>query len=381
MGHIRGAGSNAIVMVGTRKGAFFYSSDSGRERWTLEGPLFLGHIIHHVVLDRRDGRTVLMASRTGHLGPTIFRSTDLGRSWSEAKRPPAFRAANPGERPLAVEYTFFLSPAHASEPHRWYAGTCPPGLFRSDDGGDTWAPIATWNDHPKYFDWNNPDAGTPDGAILQWITVDPRDAAHLYLVTSEGGVFETLDQCGSWRPLNKGVEATFLPNPYPEFGQDTHCLKIHPMRPDRLYQQSHCGIYRLERPGEEWVRIGRNMPAEIGDIGFPIVLHPRNPDTAWVFPMDGTMVWPRTSPDGKPAAYITRDAGATWHRQDRGLPPENAWYTVKRQGFSADDLDPLGLYFGTTSGEIWMSADEGGNWRQIAAHLPEIYSVEVFTVS
>jgi photosystem II stability/assembly factor-like uncharacterized protein len=367
------------LMVGTRKGAFIYNGNTARRDWSVDGPHFLGHIIHHMVIDPRDRETMLMASKTGHLGPTIFRSTDVGRTWHEVERPPAFPKAQAGERALAVEHTFWLSPGHPSERGTWYACTCPPGLFRSEDGGESWQPVEGWNNHPKYFEWNNPDAGTPDGAMTQWVTIDPRNAAHIYMVTSEGGVFETLDTGAMWRPLNQGVEATFLPNPYPEYGQDTHCLRLHPLKPDRLYQQSHCGIYRLDRPGEEWIRIGRNMPAEIGDIGFPIELHPRDPDTAWVFPMDGTTVWPRTSPGGRPATYRTRDAGRTWERQDRGLPREQAWFTVKRQGLSADQLDPIGLYFGTTSGEIWMSPDEGESWRQIAAHLPEIYSVEAFT--
>jgi photosystem II stability/assembly factor-like uncharacterized protein len=147
------------------------------------------------------------------------------------------------------------------------------------------------------------------------------------------------------------------------------------LRPDRLYQQNHCGIYRMERPEGRWLRIGENMPPDVGDIGFPIELHPRDPDTAWVFPMDGTDVWPRTSPDGRPAAYITRDAGDTWTRLTRGLP-ERAWFTVKRQAMTVDTADPVGVYFGTTSGEIWSSADEGASWTRIAEHLPEIYSVE-----
>jgi hypothetical protein len=374
------AAARVALLVGTRKGAFIFHGDGARRTWRVDGPHFLGHIVHHLVLDPRDGRTMLMASRTGHLGPTIYRSTDMGRTWQEASRPPAFPKAAEGERALAVDYTFFLAPGHPSEPDVWYAGTCPPGLFTSRDAGMTWEPVAGWNRHPNYFAWNNPDAGTPDGAILQWINIDPRDASHLYLVTSEGGVFESHDRAQSWRPLNSGVEVTFLPNPHPEYGQDTHCLRLHPMQPDRIYQQSHCGIYRLDRPSQDWVRIGDNMPREIGDIGFPIVLHPRDPDTAWVFPMDGTTVWPRTSPGGKPAAYRTRDAGQTWQRQDRGLPREHGWYTVKRQGMSADDHDPVGLYFGTTGGELWSSANEGASWRQIAAHLPEIYSVEAVAV-
>jgi photosystem II stability/assembly factor-like uncharacterized protein len=370
------ADRRVMLLVGTRKGAFIFHADPSRRSWRVDGPHFLGHIVHHLALDPRDGRTLLMASKTGHLGPTIFRSTDFGRTWQESSRPPAFGDAHEGRRALAVDYTFMLTPAHASEPDAWYAETSPPGLFRSADGGMTWTPVAEWNDHPMYWTWNNPDAGSPDGCILHWLTIDPRDAAHMYLVPQSGGVFETADKGVSWRPLNRNVEANFLPDPYPEFGQDTHCLRIHPLMPDRLYQQSHCGIYRLDRPGEEWTRIGNNMPREIGDIGFPIVLHPRDPDTAWVFPMDGTTVWPRTSPGGKPAAYRTRDAGAHWERQDRGFPREQAWFTVKRLAMCADQSDPLGLYLGTTGGELWASLNEGASWRRLAAHLPEIYSVD-----
>jgi hypothetical protein len=149
-----------------------------------------------------------------------------------------------------------------------------------------------------------------------------------------------------------------------------------PSNPDRIYQQNHCGIYRIDRPSDTWVRIGKSMPKRIGDIGFPLVVHPRNDDVAWVFPMDGTTVWPRTSPDGKPAVYITRNAGKTWQRLDKGLPAEQAWWTVKRQAMTADAADTPALYFGTTSGELWMGRNEGGNWTRIAEHLPEIYAVE-----
>jgi hypothetical protein len=369
-----------VLLVGTRKGAFIYYSDPTRSRWRLDGPHRLGEIVNHVVLDPRDGTTMLMAARTGHLGPTIFRSLDMGRTWKEAAAPPAFRKAAEGEKGRAVDYTFWLSVGHRDEHDTWYAGTSPPALFRSEDGGITWRGVDSYNDHEMYLKWNPPGGGTPDGAVLSSVIVDPRDARHMYMVTSDGGAFETLDKCATWRSINKGVEANFLPDPYPEYGQDVHCLSMHPSNPDRLYQQNHCGIYRIDRPSDEWIRIGNNMPKQIGDIGFGIVLHPRDPDMAWVFPMDGTTVWPRTSPDGKPAVYRTSDAGATWLRQDRGLPREHAWFTVKRQAFCADDLDPVGLYFGTTSGEIWMSPNEGRSWNLIAAHLPHIYSVVAATL-
>src|SRR5437667_358984 len=158
----------------------------------------------------------------------------------------------------------------------------------------------------------------------------------MYNGSFSGGVFEDRIKGVSCKPLNQGCAADFLPMPDPEYGHDPHCVRLHPLMPDRLYQQNHCGIYRMERAEGHWIRIGKNMPKKTGDVGFPLALHPRDPDTVWVFPMDGTTVWPRTSPDGKPAAYVTRNAGKTWKRQDNGLPPSQAWWTVKRQAMAAD---------------------------------------------
>ncbi len=179
--------------------------------------------------------------------------------------------------------------------------------------------MAGFNDHPMRPQWA-PGLGTPGGELLHSVIVDPRDPKHLYLGISIGGVFESTDGGRDWAPLNDGVAADFLPDPNVPFGHDPHSVVLHPAQPDRLYQQNHCGIYRIDRPARRWTRIGEAMPRKIGDIGFPIVLDPVDPDTAWVFPMDGTTVWPRTSVGGKPAVYVTRDAGRSWRRQDRGLP-------------------------------------------------------------
>jgi hypothetical protein len=365
-----------LLLVGTRKGAFIYEADAARRSWTVDGPHHLGATVHHLVLDPRDRRTLLMAARTGHLGPTVFRSTDRGKSWVEAKRPPAFPKAPEGTKGRAVDHTFWLTPSTAGEPGVWWAGTSPQGLFRSEDHGATWEPVSGFNDHPSYRDWTGGDQdGTPDGPKLHSVVVDPRDPKHVYISMSSGGTFESTDRGATWRPLNKGVAALFRPDPDPEYGHDPHCLVLCPSRPDRLYQQNHCGIYRLDRPGDRWTRIGEAMPEDVGDIGFPMVAHPRDPDTCWVFPMDGGSVWPRTSIGGKPAAFRTRDAGATWERLDRGLPAEQAWWTVKRQAMTCDARDPVGVYFGTTSGEVWASTDEGSHWTNIVRHLPHIYSV------
>jgi len=371
------AARGTLVLVATRKGAWLYRSDAARKAWRADGPHFLGHTISHLVLDPRDGRTLLAAAHTGHLGPTMYRSTDLGRTWSEAKRPPAFPKAPAGEKGRVVQHTFWLTPAHASEPEAWYAGTSPHGLFRSEDAGNTWEPLAGLNDNEQYRAWmGGPQDGTPDGPKLHSILVDPRDARHLYLGMSSGGVHESRDGGRTWTALVDGLDVVEGFDAKNLAVHDPHCVRLCPSNPDRLYQQNHCGIYRLDRPATTWVRIGRSMPKRVGDIGFPMVVHPRNDATAWVFPMDGSTVWPRTSPDGVPSVYTTRNGGSTWRRLASGLPETEAWWTVKRQAMTADTHDPVGLYFGTTSGELWGSRDEGERWTCLARHLPEIYAVE-----
>jgi len=366
-----------VVLVATRKGAWLYRGDPARKSWRADGPHFLGHIINHLVLDPRDKRTLLAAAKTGHLGPTVFRSTDMGKSWKEAAKPPAFPKVPEGTKGRTVDHTFWLTPASASEPNVWYAGTSPQGLFRSEDGGVTWEPFSTVNDDPQYRVWmGSVQDGTPDGPKMHSVIVDPRDPKHLYFGMSGGGVHETLDGGRTWTPLVKGMEVVEGFDPANIAFHDPHCVRLCPSNPDRLYQQNHCGIYRLDRPSSEWVRVGRKMPAKVGDIGFPMVVHPRDDNTVWVFPMDGQTVWPRTSPEGVPSAYGTHNGGKTWQQLSSGLPAGQAWWTVKRQAMTADAQDPVGLYFGTTSGELWMSRDEGKKWAPIASHLPEIYAVE-----
>ncbi|HEX7765691.1 MAG TPA: hypothetical protein VF443_03190 [Nitrospira sp.] len=369
------------LLIGTRKGAFTLKSDRARRTWKVSPPIFLGHIIHHVVADPRDRRTVLMAASTGHLGPTVFRSTDAGKTWKESAAPPAFPKRPENEKGRAVGHTFWLTPCHANEPNAWYAGTSPQGLFRSDDGGASWKPFSYINDDPQYREWmGSVQDGTPDGPKLHSIIVDPRNPQHLYFAMSGGGVHESVDGGESFTTLVNGLDVVEGFDPTTVTFHDPHCVRLCPSNPDRLYQQNHCGIYRLDRPSTTWVRIGRNMPKKVGDIGFPIVVHPHNADCAWVFPMDGTTVWPRVSPEGKPASYVTRNAGKSWTRQDKGFPRSNAWWTVKRQAMTNDKPEAVGLYVGTTQGEIWASRNEGATWTCIARHLPEIYSVEAATL-
>jgi photosystem II stability/assembly factor-like uncharacterized protein len=367
------------LLVATQKGAFVLRGDPARRVWNVEGPHFLGCEANHFVLDPRDRKTLLVAAVTGHLGPTVFRSTDRGRTWTEARQPPAFSKTPDGRDGPAVKRTFFLAPGHANQPGVWWAGTVPHALFRSEDAGASWHLVRGFDRLLTTLREQRPGhlGETPGGAITHSILLDPRDADHLYVSLSTGGFFESRDGGDTWRPLNEGVLADFFPEKFPEFGQDPHCVVMSPADPDRLYQQNHCGVYRLDRPGERWDRIGKQLPERVGDIGFPVVAHPRDRDTLWVFPMDGTQVWPRTSPGGRPAVFRSRNGGKTWKRQAQGFPPRQGWFTVFRQAMKSDSRDPVGLYLGTTAGEVWASRDEGDRWRPVAAHLPRILAIEV----
>ena len=250
----------STLWISTRKGAFALRADARRNRWTLSGPQFLGHIVHHIVQDPREPKVLLMAVKTGHLGPTVLRSVDRGRTWREASQPPAFRKAGDGEEARAVQRVFWLTPGHASESGTWFAGSSPAGLFRSQDGGERWAPVAGFNDHPMRSKWVT--FGTPDGEFLHSILIDPRDPRHLYIGISIGGIFESMDGGGDWTPLNEGVAADFLPDPAVPYGHDPHCVALHPLKPDRLYHQNHCGLYRLDRPARRWIPSGQRHAEE-----------------------------------------------------------------------------------------------------------------------
>jgi photosystem II stability/assembly factor-like uncharacterized protein len=198
------------LYVGTRKGAWRFRGDAARRTWKVEGPAFLGQVVNHIVPDPRDPKVVLMAAKPGHIGPTVFRSADAGKTWKEAKTPPQF----PKGHPQAVKHVFWLTPGHASQPGVWYAGTSPQGLFRSEDGGATWAGVDGFNDHPRRKEWCGGDQdGTPDGPKMHSVLVDPRDAAHMYIGMSSGGVFESNDGGADWRPLNRGVRFDHADHP------------------------------------------------------------------------------------------------------------------------------------------------------------------------
>jgi hypothetical protein len=377
------------VLVGTKKGLFLLRGDPGRRAWRLDKPQFFGHVVNHVVQDPRSPKTVLAGVKTGHLGPTVFRTLDGGKTWKEAKEPPKLAGQGPYsmmdeivppkvEKPRSVSAVFWLTPSPASRPGEWWAGTVPHALFRSKDAGETWHEVAGFT--AAWKAWSSVEGRmgtTPGGAITHSVLLDPRDPTHVYVSLSSGGTFESHDEGATWQAMNRGVAMTFSPEENPEFGHDPHCAAMHPDAPDRLWQQNHCGVYRIERPGVEWTRVGLNLPKAVGDIGFPIVLHPRDTKTAWVVPMDGSDVWPRTSVGGKPAVFRTTNLGESWKRLDAGFPRRDAWWTVYRQSFAADAADPAGLYVGTSGGSVWASRNEGDRFSEIARGLPPIVSVTV----
>lgn len=374
--------SKQVLLVGTRKGAWKIESDATRSQWKMTGPMHLGAVVSHYVADPRRPGVELMSVGSGHLGPSVYMSKDYGETWTEASKPPAF-SSEPNGSNRSVDHVFWLTPGHVSEPDVWYAGTSPQGLFRSSDGGDTWDEVLGFNHHPDFLQWRGGDKdGTPDGPKLHSVIVDHSDKAHLLVGMSSGGIFESFDEGTTWAPLNSGVAMDFYPpkedgSEY-EFGHDPHCVVMHPVHANRLYHQNHCGLYAMDRAqGKRWSRIGDNMPRDVGDIGFPIVVHPRDPERIWVFPMDGSGQWPRTSPGGKPAVFHSRDGGASFERQANGFPAEQAWWTVKRQCMALDQEPTVGLYLGTTNGQLWGSRDEGASWHGIAMDLPQIFSIEV----
>ena len=234
------------VHIGTRKGAFLLEGNNSRDNWQIKDPIFFGNIIYHFVPDPRDPNIALIATKTGHLGPTVFRTTDAGKTWKEAGTPPRF----PKDYGKSVNFVFWISPGHKSEPQVWYAGTSPQGLFKSLDGGDTWDVVEGHHTSDLINEVRESNGGTPAGPLLHSINVDPSDKTHLIIAHSGGGLFESFDEGGSWKPLNENVRADFFPDPYPEWGHCIHNAQIHPANSKLFYQQNHSERLFMALPGQ-----------------------------------------------------------------------------------------------------------------------------------
>lgn len=357
---------SVLVLVGTKKGAFIFRSDRRRRSWSLDGPHFLGYTVHHFILDPRD-LVLYAATYTSWWGADVQRSPNWGARWIKTKEGVRYEK----DSGLSVKCIWHIRPGREGEPGVLYAGVDPAGLFSSDDGGHTWAEVTSLNRHATRAEWQ-PGFG---GLVLHTIVLDPIDPARMYVAISAAGVFRTDDGGASWRPRNKGTRADFLPDKFPEFGQCVHKLAMAPGQPRLLYQQNHCGVYRSDSAGDSWSDISKGLPSRFG---FPVVVHPREPKTLWVVPLQNGER--RTCPDGCLAVYRSTNAGRTWQKQTRGLPTRNAHLTILREAMATDTADPAGVYFGTETGQLFHSADEGRSWSLLADFLPPIYSVEAAVV-
>jgi photosystem II stability/assembly factor-like uncharacterized protein len=351
--------SRTLLLVGTKKGAFVLESDAARIDWSVRGPLCEGWPIHDLILDPATG-AIFAGGDSPWYGAAVFRSDDLGETWSHSSKGLTYGDAGPTVKTV---WNLAIGPDGTI-----LAGVEPAGLFRSTDRGETWSHVEGLTDHPSRESWQ-PGNG---GLILHTIVPHPTDAARMWVGISAVGVFETRDGGATWAPRNTGVRAGFLPDPHPETGQCVHKLAAGAGEPDTLYQQNHCGVYRSDDGGEHWSEITAGLP---GEFGFPLVTHPRDPDTAWVIPLNGDDKG-RYMPGASAAVWRTADRGATWVRAGEGLPQDDAYLGVLREAMARDTLDPVGVTFGTSTGQLWTSVDEGSSWMQVTANLPPIWSVE-----
>jgi photosystem II stability/assembly factor-like uncharacterized protein len=366
--------SGIRVLVGTHKGAFILTSDEKRQKWDISEPFFAGWEVYHLKGSPADPNRIYASQSTGWFGQQIQRSDDGGKTWEPVDNqfiydgdPGTHQYFDGSQRPWAFTRVWYLEPS-PDDADTVYAGVEDAALFRTRDGGKSWQELPGLRNVKGHL-WS-PGAG---GMGLHKIILNPNDPNRIYIAISAAGVFRS-DDCGeTWRAVNNGLKSPFeLPDPDAEVGHCVHCIAMHPTRPDVLFMQKHWDVMRSDNAGEEWYEVSGNLPS---DFGFPIAVHAHEPETIYVVPIKSDSE--HYPPDGKLRVYRSRTGGNEWEALTNGLPQEDCYVNVYRSAFAVDSLDSCGLYFGTTGGQVYASADSGDSWMTIAENLPAVLSVEV----
>ncbi len=367
--HLAVRNGDTLLLVGTTKGIFLLRSPVARRRWDVAGPYFHGQATYALAYDNREGRHRLWASTFSMLWGSYLRSSDdYGRTWTNPQEAPIRFPADSG---AALKNIWQICLGRPAEPNVIYCGVEPAALYRSCNDGETWSLVRGLFDHPHRPRWM-PGLG---GLALHTILPDPQNPDRMYVAISAGGVYATEDGGRTWQARNRGIRVVHMPEKYPEFGQCVHKIVMHPARPERLFLQNHWGLYRSDNYGESWQDIAHGVPS---DYGFAMVSHPHNPDCVYILPIESDEF--RCTPEGCLRVYRTRNAGESWEPLTRGLPQKGAHETVLRDAMTADSMDPVGVYFGTRSGQLYGSTDEGKTWNKIIEGLPPVVCVKTGTV-
>ncbi len=366
--------SGVRVLVGTRKGAFILTSDGKRKSWRVDGPHFGGWEIFHLKGSPADPNRLYASQSSDWFGQVVYRSENGGRSWTTIGNEFAYKGTTGTHQwydgtphPWEFKRVWHLEPS-LTDPDLVYAGVEDAAIFRSADSGQSWQELSGLRGHGTGPDWM-PGAG---GLCLHTILIDPRDDRRLYVAISAAGAFRTDDGGQSWQPINRGLKSEYIPEETAEVGHCVHRIAFHRDRPDVLFMQKHWDVMRSDNAGESWYEISGNLPS---DFGFVVDVHAHEPETVYVIPIKSDSE--HYPPDGKLRVYRSRTGGNEWEALTRGLPQKDCYVNILRDAMTVDTLDPCGIYFGTTGGQVYGSSDGGDSWTAIAEHLPPVLSVEV----